>query len=137
MKILLPDSLPLAPALPLEVEPVIYDAGAHVPDAHLDAEALVVWGNSFADLAAVAERMPELRWVQTLAAGPDAVLAAGFPRGVLITSGSACTIGRSPSTPWRSSSHWCVGSRRPAGRRPSTAGLRNSVACNRSTPPVR
>ena len=87
MKILLPDSLPLDPALPEGVEAVRYDAGAPVPDDHLDAEALVVWGNSGDDLRAVAGRMPRLRWIQTLAAGPDVVLGAGFPDDVLISSG--------------------------------------------------
>jgi phosphoglycerate dehydrogenase-like enzyme len=88
MKLLLPDSLPLAPALPEGVAAVVYDATAPVPDEHLDAEALVVWGSAGADLRAVAGRMPRLRWVQTLAAGPDAVLAAGFPDDVVITAGS-------------------------------------------------
>ena len=87
MKVLLPDSLPLDPPLPEGVEAARYDATAPVPDEHLDAEALVVWGSSTGDLRAVAGRMPRLRWIQTLAAGPDAVLAAGFPDGVLVTSG--------------------------------------------------
>jgi phosphoglycerate dehydrogenase-like enzyme len=87
VKILLPDSLPLAPALPEGVEAVRYEVTAPVPDEHLDAEALVVWGNAPADLGAVAGRMPRLRWVQTLAAGPDAVLGAGFPDDVVVTSG--------------------------------------------------
>ena len=87
MKILLPDSLPLAPALPEGVQAVRYGVAAPVPDEHLDAEALVVWGNAPADLRAVAGRMPRLRWVQTLAAGPDAVLGAGFPDDVVVTSG--------------------------------------------------
>ncbi|MGY1590784.1 phosphoglycerate dehydrogenase [Geodermatophilus sp. SYSU D00708] len=87
MKLLLPDSVPLAPDLPDGVRAVTYDASAPVPDEHLDAEALVVWGNAPADLAAVAGRMPRLRWVQTLAAGPDAVLAAGFPEDVVVTAG--------------------------------------------------
>ena len=87
MKILLPDSVPLAPALPEGVEAVRYGVAAPVPDEHLDAEALVVWGNVPADLRAVAGRMPRLRWVQTLAAGPDAVLGAGFPGDVVVTSG--------------------------------------------------
>src|SRR3954465_13706265 len=87
MKLLLPDSLPLAPALPEGTEAITYDASAPVPDEHLDAEALVVWGSSGADLRAVAGRMPRLRWVQTLAAGPDAVLAAGFPDDVVVTAG--------------------------------------------------
>jgi phosphoglycerate dehydrogenase-like enzyme len=88
MKLLLPDSLPLAPAVPEGVETVPYDTSAPVPDEHLDAEALVVWGSSTDDIRAVADRMPKLRWVQSLAAGPDSVLAAGFPDDVVITSGS-------------------------------------------------
>ncbi len=88
MKLLLPDSVPLAPNLPAGVTAVVYDAGAPVPDEHLDADALVVWGSSADDLAAVAGRMPRLRWVQTLAAGPDSVLAAGFPKDVVLTSGA-------------------------------------------------
>ncbi len=88
MKLLLPDSIPLHPAVPEGVHVVTYDAAAPVPDAHLDAEALVVWGSSRDHLAAVAGRMPRLRWVQTLAAGPDAVLAAGFLDEVVITAGS-------------------------------------------------
>jgi len=88
VKLLLPDSLPLDPDVPPGVDVVVYDAGAPVPEEHLDAEALVVWGSSTTDLAAVAGRMPDLRWVQTLAAGPDAVLAAGFDADVVVTSGS-------------------------------------------------
>ncbi|GEO33175.1 phosphoglycerate dehydrogenase [Cellulomonas aerilata] len=87
MKLLLPDSLPLSPAVPDGVDVVTYDAGAPVPDEHLDAEALVVWGSAQADVAAVAGRMPALRWVQTLSAGPDSVLAAGFADHVVVTSG--------------------------------------------------
>jgi phosphoglycerate dehydrogenase-like enzyme len=87
VKLLLPDSVPLDPALPEGVEAVHYDAAAPVPDEHLDAEALVVWGNAPGDLRAVAGRMPRLRWVQTLAAGPDVVLGAGFPDDVVVTSG--------------------------------------------------
>ena len=34
-----------------------------------------------------AHRLTRLRWVQTLAAGPDAVLAAGFADDIVITSG--------------------------------------------------
>jgi phosphoglycerate dehydrogenase-like enzyme len=88
VKLLLPDSMPLDPSLPEGVAAVVYGASAPVPDEHLDAEALVVWGSSGDHLAAVAGRMPRLRWVQTLAAGPDAVLAAGFPEDVVITSGT-------------------------------------------------
>ena len=88
MKLLLPNSLPLSPALPDGAEAVSYDVSTPVPDEHLDAEAMVVWGSSGDALAAVAGRMPALRWVQALAAGPDAVLVAGFPPEVVITSGT-------------------------------------------------
>jgi phosphoglycerate dehydrogenase-like enzyme len=87
VKLLLPNSVPLDPALPDGVEAVRYDATAPVPDEHLDAEALVVWGNRPDDLRAVAGRMPRLRWIQTLAAGPDVVLGAGFADDVVVTSG--------------------------------------------------
>jgi phosphoglycerate dehydrogenase-like enzyme len=88
MKLLLPDSLPLSPQLPGAVTAVTYAASAPVPAEHRDAEGLVVWGSSASDLAAVAGRMPRLRWVQSLAAGPDAVLAAGFGDDVVISSGA-------------------------------------------------
>ncbi len=88
VKILLPDSLPLDPTLPDGVDAVTYDASAPVPPEHRDAEALVVWGGSGEHLAEVAGEMPNLRWVQSLAAGPDSVLAAGFPDDVVITSGA-------------------------------------------------
>lgn len=88
MKLLLPNSLPLAPSLPEGVEGVSYDASAPVPDEHLDADAMVVWGSSGADIRAVAGRMSRLRWVQTLAAGADSVVAAGFPEQVVITGGA-------------------------------------------------
>jgi phosphoglycerate dehydrogenase-like enzyme len=88
VKLLLPDSLPLDPDLPDAVFAVRYAAAAPLPDEHLDADALVVWGSSAADLRAVAGRMPRLRWVQSLAAGPDSVLAAGFPDDVVVTTGA-------------------------------------------------
>jgi len=88
MKLLLPDSLQFSLNLPPEVREVTYDAAGPVPPEHLDAEALVVWGSSGGDIAAVADRMPNLRWVQTLAAGPESVLAAGFPDQVVLTSGA-------------------------------------------------
>ncbi|GAA4427132.1 phosphoglycerate dehydrogenase [Georgenia halophila] len=88
MKLLLPDNVPLDPDVPDDVTVVTYDVDAPVPEEHLDAEALVLWANAGPTVPAVAGRMPNLRWVQTLAAGPDAVLAAGFPEDVLITSGA-------------------------------------------------
>ena len=85
--VLLPSTIPLHPAVPDGVRLVPYDPGRAVPDDLLDADALVVWGNETAHLADAARRMGRLRWVQALAAGPDAVLEAGFAPHVQITSG--------------------------------------------------
>ncbi|OAA71246.1 NAD(P)-binding domain protein [Cordyceps fumosorosea ARSEF 2679] len=68
---------------------VAYDPAALIPAEHLDATVLVAWTNSAANLAHAAAHMPALRWVQSLAAGPNDVLAAGFDRSrVAVTSGS-------------------------------------------------
>lgn len=85
--VLLPSSIALSPSLPDGVHTATYDIGRPLPDALLGADALVVWGNPAAQLADAARRMTALRWVQTLAAGPDAVLSAGFAPDVRITSG--------------------------------------------------
>ncbi|QAY64679.1 phosphoglycerate dehydrogenase [Xylanimonas allomyrinae] len=58
-----------------------------IADEHLDAEVLVTWASPARVLDDAARRLGRLRWVQSLAAGPDAVLAAGFAPGVVITSG--------------------------------------------------
>jgi phosphoglycerate dehydrogenase-like enzyme len=89
MKLLLPDSIDLSPELPPETIPIRYPVSSPVPAAHTDAEALVVWGNPADQLRDAAQRLPRLRWVQTLAAGPDAVLAARFGPEVVITSGQS------------------------------------------------
>jgi phosphoglycerate dehydrogenase-like enzyme len=85
MKVLLPDSLPLDLDLP---EAVIYPVGEALSPDLLDAGAFVAWGNPGWQLREAASRLTKLRWVQTLAAGPDAVLAAGFGPDVVITSGA-------------------------------------------------
>ncbi|WP_436529601.1 phosphoglycerate dehydrogenase [Actinoplanes sp. HUAS TT8] len=87
MKVLLPDSVELDVALPAGVTGVTYAIGVPVPDEHADAEVLVVWGNPPDQLADAARRLTRLRWVQSLAAGPDAVLQAGFDPGIVVTAG--------------------------------------------------
>ena len=87
MKVLLPDSVDLELTLPDGVEGVRYAVGEPIPPEHADAGVLVVWGNPPAQMRDAARRLTGLRWVQTLAAGPDAVLAAGFADDVVITSG--------------------------------------------------
>jgi phosphoglycerate dehydrogenase-like enzyme len=90
MKLLYPTSLELDPeafALP-NVEVFPYDVTTFLPTAHEDAEVLVTWGNSAKMLRDAAARMAQLQWIQSLAAGPNDVLKAGFPASVRITSGS-------------------------------------------------
>ncbi|AEV86402.1 phosphoglycerate dehydrogenase [Actinoplanes sp. SE50] len=87
MKVLLPDSVELDVTLPDGVIGVTYTPTAPIPGEHADADVLVVWGNTAAQLADAARRLTRLRWVQTLSAGPDAVLQAGFAPGVPITAG--------------------------------------------------
>src|SRR4051812_4517772 len=74
-------------AVPDGVQRVDYAIERPIPAEHTDAEAMVVWGNPPDLLRDAARRLNRLRWVQTLAAGPDAVLEAGFgPEGV-VTAG--------------------------------------------------
>lgn len=87
MKILLPMSMPLDIAPPEGAEVVYYSPSAPVPAEHEDAEVLVVWGNSNELLRDAAARLRSLRWVQTLAAGSEAALSAGFTPDAIITSG--------------------------------------------------
>jgi phosphoglycerate dehydrogenase-like enzyme len=93
MKLLLPDSIDLDIGpdadLPGRVHAVRYAVAESVPDGHTDAEAMVVWGNPADQLRDSARRLTRLRWVQTLAAGPDAVISAGFAPGVVVTSGQS------------------------------------------------
>ena len=85
--LLLPTTLTDDPTVPPDVRVVRYAVGQPVPDDALDAEVLVLWGNPQDQMVDAARRLPRLRWVQTLAAGPDAALAAGFADDVVITSG--------------------------------------------------
>ncbi|KQY25573.1 phosphoglycerate dehydrogenase [Cellulomonas sp. Root485] len=75
------------PTLPPDVRVVRYDVHEPVPADALDAEVLVLWGNPAEQAADAARRLSGLRWVQTLAAGPDAALEAGFADDVVLTSG--------------------------------------------------
>jgi len=87
-KVLLPDTMPLNPTLPDGWEAAVVDARAPIPPQHADARALVVWGASRAHLASAATDLPDLRLVQSLAAGVDGIVAAGFGPQVAIASGA-------------------------------------------------
>lgn len=93
MKLLYPTTLNLNPALlagfpTLTLHP--YDAkAATLPADLLDATILITWANTAANLSFAASHLPQLRWIQSLAAGPNDVLAAGFDTSrVTICTGS-------------------------------------------------
>ncbi|KAK0617604.1 D-isomer specific 2-hydroxyacid dehydrogenase [Immersiella caudata] len=93
MKLLYPTSLKVDTSL-IEGFPTItlhpYDPRADtIPAEHLDASILVTWCNSMPNLQHAKASMPNLRWIQSLAAGPNDVLAAGFDiHKVTVTTGS-------------------------------------------------
>jgi phosphoglycerate dehydrogenase-like enzyme len=84
---LLPSTIELEPIHVEGVRTVVYDVDREIPPELRGAEVLVVWGNAPARLRDAAQAMPRLRWVATLAAGPDAILGAGFGEDVVLTSG--------------------------------------------------
>ena len=90
MKLLYPTSLELDTGL-LEGFGVTlspYGVDKMLPVEHHDAEGLVTWGNRAEMLEDAATKLNDLRWIQSLAAGPNDVLAAGFRENVTVTSGS-------------------------------------------------
>jgi phosphoglycerate dehydrogenase-like enzyme len=89
VKILVPGGLPFDLTVPLDPGDALvpYALQEPIPSEHLDAEVLVTWANPAEMLADAARRLTRLQWVQTLAAGPDATLAAGFGPDVVIASG--------------------------------------------------
>lgn len=89
MKLLYPTSLKLDVSAieGFSVALVAYDVHAPIPEEHVDADVLVTWTNT--NLADAAGRLKRVRWIQSLAAGPNDVLGAGFdPARVAITTGS-------------------------------------------------
>ncbi len=90
MKLLYPTSLELD-TRKLEGFAVLlhpYDVATPLPPEHHDADILVAWGNSAEMLKDAAEHLGGLEWIQSLAAGPNDVLAAGFSPQVTVTTGS-------------------------------------------------
>lgn len=90
MKLLYPTSLVLD-TQSLEgfsVDIVPYDVKKPIPEEHTDAEALVTWTNTADNLKDAASRLKSLKWIQSLAAGPNDVLNAGFASNITVTTGS-------------------------------------------------
>lgn len=65
-----------------------YNVKELIPEDLIDAEVLVVWTNSADNLADAAKRMKNLKWIQSCAAGPNDVFAAGFDPSVTVCTGS-------------------------------------------------
>jgi phosphoglycerate dehydrogenase-like enzyme len=87
VKVLYPTNVSGRPDLPSDVTLVDYDPRQPIPAEHHDAEVLVSWGSTVTLMRAAAAQLTRLRWVQSLAAGTDVEVAAGFDGGVQITSG--------------------------------------------------
>lgn len=86
MKLLVPGLVPFHTTRD-GVDVVVYDPALPIPDEHVDAAGLVVWGMSNTLLADAARRLHRLEWLQLLSAGSDAALSAGFADGVAISNG--------------------------------------------------
>jgi phosphoglycerate dehydrogenase-like enzyme len=91
MKLLYPTSLKLdtqsLEGFSVALHP--YDVTVPIPEELIDAEFLVTWTNSASNLKDAAGRMKNLRWIQSLAAGPNDVLNAGFDASkITVTTGS-------------------------------------------------
>ncbi|NNU27697.1 NAD(P)-dependent oxidoreductase [Isoptericola sediminis] len=88
MKILVPSNVPFDLTVDVEgVDAVGYVMREEIPAAHVDAEAIVTWASPQRVMDDAARRLTNLRWVQTLNAGPDQALATGFAPEVVISSG--------------------------------------------------
>ncbi|RFU25781.1 hypothetical protein B7463_g10548, partial [Scytalidium lignicola] len=92
MKLLYPTSLVLdidsLRGFLVDLQPYDHKA-AEIPAEHHDAEILITWCNSPANLSYAQKNLSKLRWIQSLAAGPNDVLNAGFDTSrVIVTTGS-------------------------------------------------
>ena len=86
MHILIPDTIELH--MPVGGDTFqIYDATAPFDARHAAAEMLVTWANTNANMQSATQQLAQLRLVQTLSAGPDQAVAAGFAPHIQICSG--------------------------------------------------
>lgn len=90
MKILVPSATPLYPDLPDDIELVEFDGlGADaIPPEHRDAEVLVTWVSGPEVMGPMVETLPNVKWIQALAAGPDGLIAAGVDESIRISTGT-------------------------------------------------
>ncbi|KAJ5272363.1 hypothetical protein N7478_007488 [Penicillium angulare] len=65
-----------------------YDVKLPIPEEHTDADILITWANASTNLQDAAKRLKNIKWIQSLAAGPNDVLSAGFDKSkIIVTSG--------------------------------------------------
>lgn len=90
MKLLYPTSLVLDVDSLKGFAPTLhaYDVKQPIPEELIDAEILVTWCNSASNLKDAASRMKNLKLIQSLAAGPNDVLSAGFDKSITVCTGS-------------------------------------------------
>ena len=87
LTVLLPTTVAMPDTTPEGARYVPYDPYTPLPEEHVDAEVLAVWGNPDAQLSDAARRLRKLRLVQLFSAGADNAMRAGFDPGVVIASG--------------------------------------------------
>lgn len=87
MKVLIPDTIALDLTSNTTDTFVQYHVDAPIPPEHADADVLVVWANPAHNLQSAVHTLTNLKFIQTLAAGPDAVVQAGFAPHIQICSG--------------------------------------------------
>lgn len=87
MEVLIPDTVPDEIDVPTNWTATRVSAAEPIPVDHRNAEAIVVWGCGDSYVRSAAEHMPRLRLVQSLSAGVERLLVAGFGPDVTIASG--------------------------------------------------
>lgn len=87
MKIILPVAPRLEIDLPEDVEAVVLSETEDVPAEHRDAQACVLWGMRPTTPDFVAQ-LPNVRWFQSLAAGPDGLLNSDLHPDTVVSIGT-------------------------------------------------
>ncbi len=103
-----------------------------MPEEHLDAEVLAVWGNPAPQLADAARRLRKLWLVQLFSAGSDNAMRAGFGPGVVIASGRGLhdrPVAEHALALVLAAARGCTA---PSRRSATTSGLPTSAACSRN-----
>lgn len=96
MKLLVPTPESVNNSLVLDIKSIegfpvtihTYNVKEIIPEELIDAEFLVVWANAPTNLSDAAKRMKNLKWIQSCAAGPNDVFAAGFDPSITVCTGS-------------------------------------------------